>query len=154
MDGFVLPANAFDIAKRGLQFTVQGKFGATVTASKRFKVWANPTMTGQTVTNGVISGGSVSNVGAGVLLFDSGVQAGNNIGWSVLLQLFKIGSNGSNTQYAQAQPIYGTLHGGINLPTFPTLVENAPITFVITGSSQMSLASDVVLNFVEANAMN
>ncbi|PRC92670.1 hypothetical protein [Solimicrobium silvestre] len=154
LDGFVLPANAFDQAKRGLQLTFQGKFGATAN-NKRFKIWANPTIVGGSIVAGVNSGGSVSSVGAGALLFDSGVQTNNATGLAVLLQLFKYGVAGSNTQYSQAQPIFGTVHGGVSMPVFSTLVENAPINIVITGSSPTTgAAGDVVLNFSEVNAMN
>jgi hypothetical protein len=154
LDGFVLPALAFDIAKRGLQLSFQGKFGSTGN-NKRFRLWLNPTMAGQTVTAGVISGGTVTAAGAGVMLFDSGTQTGNNVGWALLTQLFKYGATGSNTQYAQSQPIFGTTHGGINLPTFSTIPENAAINVVVTGASLTTgAANDVVLNMTEANAMN
>lgn len=154
LDGFVLPANCFDVANRGLQLTFQGKYGATAN-NKRIKIWANPTIAGATTTNGVISGGTVTAVGSGVLLFDSGVQTGNAVGWSALVQLFKYGAAGSNTQFSQNQPINGTTHGGISNPVFSTLVENAPINIVVTGSSPTTgAAADVILNFTEINAMN
>lgn len=154
LDGFVMPANSFDIAKRGLQFSAQGKFAATAN-NKRFKVWANPAITGGTITNGVNVGGVVTGPGTGALLFDSGVQTGNNVGWAILLQIFKYGVASSNTQYVQGQPIYGTAHGGVLAPQFTTLVESAAINFVVTGSSPTTgAAGDVVLNFTEANAMN
>jgi hypothetical protein len=154
LDGFVLPANAFDVAKRGLCFTFMGKLGATAN-NKRIKIWLNPTMTNQSVTNGVISGGQVTAAGSGILLFDSGVQAGNNVGFQLMVNLFKYGANGSNTQYSQGTPVFGTTHGGINLPVFSTIPENANINVVITGSSPTTgAANDVVLNFSEANAMN
>jgi hypothetical protein len=154
LDGFVLPASAFDQAKRGLQLTFQGKFGATGN-NKKVRVWLNPTMSGQTVTAGVISGGTVTGAGAGVMLYDSTVQTGNNVGWSILAQLFKYGAAGSNTQYAQVQPIYGATHGGVTLPSFLTLTESAAINVVLTGSSSTTgAANDVIANFSEANAMN
>lgn len=154
LDGFVLPANAFDIAKRGLQLTFQGKFGATAN-NKKIRLWLNPTMSGQTVTNGVITGGTVTSAGSGVMLYDSTAQTGNAVGWAILAQLFKYGVAGSNTQYAQVQPIYGTTHGGVTTPTFTTLAENAAINVVLTGSSSTTgAANDVLLNFSEANAMN
>lgn len=154
LDGFVMPAGAFDVAKRGLQLTFQGKFGATGN-NKRVRLWLNPTMAGQTVTAGVISGGTVSGVGSGVLLFDSTTQTGNAVGWGFMTQLFKYGAAGSNTQYAQTQPIFGTAHGGITVPAFTTIPENAPINVVVTGASLTTgAAADVVLNFSEVNAMN
>lgn len=154
LDGFVLPAGAFDQARRGLMLTIQGKFGATAN-NKRIKVWANPTMSGQTVTAGVISGGTVTGVGSGALLLDSAVQTGNNVGFSMFGNWFKYGAAGSNTQYFQSSPIFGAAHGGISLPAFTTIPENAAINIVITGSSPTTGAvNDVVLNFTEANAMN
>ena len=154
LGGIVIAANAFDLSGRGLCVTAQGKLGATAN-NKRIKIWANPTMAGQTVTNGVISGGTVSGAGSGVLLFDSGVQTGNNVGWSLIGNWFKYGANGSNTQYFQGTPIFGTTHGGITLPSFTTLPENAQINLVLTGSSPTTgAANDVVSNFFEVNAMN
>jgi hypothetical protein len=154
LGGIVLAANAFDLSGRGLAVTAQGKLAANGN-NKRIKIWANPTMAGQAVTNGVISGGTVSGVGAGVLLFDSTVQTGNAVGWSMLGNWFKYGASGSNTQYFQGSPIFGTTHGGIVVPVFTTIAENAAINLVITGSSPTTgAANDVVLNFLEVNAMN
>lgn len=152
--GIGLDAGAFDVAGRGLCITAQGKFGAAAN-NKRFKLWANPAMSGQTVTAGVISGGTVTGAGSGVLLYDSGVQTGNNVGWSLIGNLFKYGAAGSNTQYFQAMPIFGATHGGITLPVFSTLTESAIINLVITGASPTTgAANDVVLTFFEVNAMN
>lgn len=154
LDGFVLPASAFDVAKRGLQLTFAGKFGATAN-NKKVRLWLNPNMSGQTVTNGVISGGTVTGAGSGVMAYDSTAQTGNAVGWSIMAQLFKYGSAGSNTQLFQLQPIYGATHGGVTAPSFLTLAENAAINVVITGSSSTTgAANDVVLNMSEANAMN
>jgi hypothetical protein len=154
--GVVIPAGAFDVAGRGLCVTAQGITGAT-TNNKRFKLWVNPTMSGQTTTNGVISGGSVS---AGTTICDSGTWVNgttpnNAAGWSAEANLFKYGAAGSNTQYAQGTPILGTLHGGILAPVFLTVTESAAITIVVTGSSYTTgAAGDVKLNFFEVNAMN
>ena len=154
LSGVVIAANAFDITGRGLAIQAQGKLGATAN-NKRIKIWANPTMAGQTVTNGVVSGGTVTGVGAGALLFDSGVQTGNAIGWEAFLEFFKYGAAGSNTQYFQSNPIFGTAHGGIGVPQFSTLPENAQISIVVTGSSPTTgAAGDVVLNMLQLNAMN
>jgi hypothetical protein len=154
--GIALDAGAFDIAGRGLCITGQGKLGATAN-NKRFRLWLNPAMSGQSVTNGVISGGQVTGAGSGVMAFDSGTGANalNNVGWSLMANLFKYGAGGSNTQYFQATPIYGTTHGGVGLPVFTTLAENAVMNIVLTGASQTTgAANDVVLNFFEINAMD
>ena len=153
LDGFVLPAGAFDIKGRGLLITAQGKF-ATNGNNKRIKIWANPTLAGSTTTAGVISGGTVSGVGSGVLLLDSGVLTDSNTGWSLLVNFFKYGAAGSNTQYYQGSVVHGTTHGGVNLPAFATQTESAAMNIVITGSSGSSGASDVVLNLFEVNASN
>jgi hypothetical protein len=160
LGGFVLAPNCFDgIGNRGLCITASGKTGAT-TNNKRAKLWLNPTMAGQAVTNGVISGGTVSGVGTGVLLADTGAWVNgttpnNAAGWQILVNLFKYGAAGSNTQYSQAQVITGTLHGGITPPLFPTQTEGSAWNFVVTGSSYTTgAANDVMLNFLEANAMN
>ena len=156
LTGVVIPAGAFDVAGRGLYITAQGVTGAT-TNNKRFKLWVNPTMSGQTTTNGVISGGTVS---AGTTICDSGTWVNgttpnNATGWSAQANLFKYGAAGSNTQYAQGMPILGTLHGGVLAPVFLTLTESAAITIVVTGSSYTTgAASDVKLTFFEVNAMN
>lgn len=152
LDGFVLPANSFDQAKRGIQFAFAGTFAATGN-NKKIRLWFNPTLAGQTVTNGVISGGTVTGAGSGVLAFDSTNQAGNNVGWQVGAQLFKYGAANSNTQFFVATPIFGTTHGGTSKPTFLTLTENAAINVVLTGSSDTA-ASDSILQWAEANAMN
>jgi hypothetical protein len=154
--GVVIPAGAFDVAGRGLCITAQGVTGAT-TNNKRFKLWANPTMSGQTTTNGVISGGTVT---AGTTICDSGAwvngtTANSGVGWSAMANLFKYGAAASNTQYAQGTPILGTLHGGILAPAFLTMTESATISIVVTGSSYTTgAANDVKLNFFEVNAMN
>ena len=154
LDGFVLPANAFDKANRQLLINFNGKF-ATNGNNKRVKVWLNPAMSGQTVTGGVISGGTVTGVGSGVLLFDSGTQTGSNIGWQVDCILCKYGALGSNTQFNQNSAIYGSTHSGTSLPAFTTIPENAAINIVVTGGSPTSsAANDVVLSYTEVNAMN
>lgn len=156
LGGFQLPALVFDLPGRGINLTFAGKLGATAN-NKRIKIWANPTLAGATVNpaTGVISGGSVTGAGAGILLLDSLVQTGNAVGWELLGSLFKFGVNGSNTQFFQGSPIFGATHGGVSVPAFPVLPENAAINIVITGSSPTTgAANDVVLSFIEANVMN
>lgn len=151
LDGFVLPANAFDQARRGMLLRFAGKFAANGN-NKRVKVFFNPTMSGQTVTNGVIAGGTVT---AGTAAFDSGVLTDNAAGFWIEGALFKYGAAGSNTQAAFFQSIHGATHAGIALPTFPTLNEAAAINCVITGSSPTTgAASDVALNFAAFQAFN
>jgi hypothetical protein len=152
--GFALPANVFDISGRGIFITAQGKTGATGN-NKKYRLWINPTMSGQTTTNNVITGGTVSGAGSGVMLLDSTVQTSNALGWSLQGNLFKYGAAGSNTQYFQGSIINAASHAGINTPSFLTQAENAVMNIVVTGSSSTTgAANDVILNFFEINAMN
>ena len=156
LGGVQLPAGCFDIAGRGLCITAQGITGAT-NNNKRFKIFVNPTLAGATITNGVISGGTAS---GGTVICDSGAwlngtTPNNAVGWSASSNIFKYGAPGSNTQYAQGCPILGTLHGGIMVPVYPAVTESAVINIVATGSSYTSgAANDIILNFLEVNAMN
>lgn len=157
--GIVLDAAAFDAAGRGLCVTVSGLTGAT-TNNKRFKMWINPTTSGTTITNGVISGGTVTAAGSGALIADSGTWVNattpnNAAGWQSMVQLFKYGAAGSNTQYSQAQNILGTLHGGIAAPVMLTQSEAASMSIIVTGASYTTgAANDLKANFFEVNAMN
>lgn len=86
---------------------------------------------------------------------DSQVQTGNAVGWQMVLNWFKYGAAGANTQFSQGSPIFGTTHGGIGVPVLSTLAENAAINLVFTGSSPTTgAANDVVLNLIEINALN
>jgi hypothetical protein len=154
LGGVQLPAGVFDVLGRGIAITAAGKSGATANAGKGIKLWANPTMAGQTISGGVISGGTVTGAGAGVKLLDSGATAINNKGWQLNGNLFKYGAAGSNTQWFQGSTILDITHGGVILPLLTTLPENAPINLVLTGNSAQSGAADIVLQFLELNAMN
>lgn len=157
LGGWVLPAGCLDVAGRGLMISAQGMTGATVN-NKRFKMFLNPTMTGQTVSpGGVITGGHVT---AGTPVVDSGAwvngtTANSGVGWNAVLDLFKYGAAGSNTQFAQGSPILGVLHGGVSPTQLLTLPENASISIVVTGSSYTTgAAGDLILQLLEINAMN
>jgi len=153
LGGIVIPANAFDKSGRGLCITASGKFAANG-QNKRYRLWLNPTLAGNSVANGIISGGNAV-VGPGVLLLDSGTQTGNGVGWQLSGNLFKYGAAGSNTQFFQGSPVNGATHGGILTPVFSTMDETSAMTLVVTGASQTSgSANDTVLNFFEVNAMN
>ena len=85
----------------------------------------------------------------------NGTTPNSAVGWSAVLDLFKYGGAGSNTQYAQGSPVLGTLHGGINPSQFLTLTESAAINIVVTGSSYTTgAAGDLLLQFLQVNAMN
>lgn len=152
LGGFQLPASVLDQAGRQIQVTAQGMLGATVN-NKRYRIWLNPTMSGQTVNaDGSISGGTVT---AGTPAVDSGTQTGNGVGWLASLMLTKYGAAGSNTQKVQGQFITGATHGGITASQALTLPENAVINIVVTGASQTTgAASDVKLEQLTVTGSN
>lgn len=156
LGGIALQAGVLAAFGQGLVISAMGITGAT-TNNKRFKIFINPTMSGQTVTNGVISGGTVS---AGTPVCDSGAWANGTTansaaGWAALAWFFKYGAAGSNTQFVQGQAITGTLNTGIQAPQFLTLTESAAINIVVTGSSYTTgAASDVKLDFLEVTGFN
>ena len=154
LGGIVVQAGAFDVAGRGLVIQAQGKTGATGN-NKRYRLWINPTMSGQTVTSGVISGGTVTGAGSGVLLVDSGTQTGNGVAWGIFGTFMKYGAAAANTQFFQSSIINGTTHGGLAVPQFTTQSEAATMSFVITGASQTTgAANDVLLNYFVVAASN
>jgi hypothetical protein len=157
LGGVQVPASAFDVLGRAVNVLAQGVTGAT-TNNKRFKVFVNPTMSGQTVNaDGSISGGTVT---AGTPICDSGAWVNattpnNAAGWQAGLTMMKYGAGGSNTQIAQGFAILGTLHGGIQASQAATLGENAPINIVVTGSSYTTgAAGDVKLQMLQIGASN
>lgn len=161
--GIQLQAGAFDIAGRGLMIAASGKFGATVTGNVVISLYINPAMSGQTVTNGVISGGTVTGTGTGVIIGTQALTAGAGVivaanGWQLLSQLFKYGAAGSNTQYSQSSFINGTgstlPHTGIQAPVFSTQAENAIMNIVLAASSSNSTANEVILNCLEFTGFN
>jgi len=154
LDGFVMPAGAFDVANRQLMINFNGSFGAN-NNSKRVKVWINPNMSGQTIANGVITGGTVTGVGSGALIFDTGVVTTNNGGWQIDVVLCKYGATGSNTQYTIGQGMTGAIHLGSSLPVYTTINEANAMNILVTGASPTTgAANDVVLGYTEINAMN
>lgn len=153
--GFQIPANMFDQAGRELVLTALGNFAATAN-NKRYKVWVNPTMSGQTVNaDNSITGGTVTGVGTGVLCLDSGVQTVNNGGWNAQVQITKFGAAGSNTQQYQTQNINGGTHNGCSPAQALNQAENAAMNIVITGASPTTgAANDVTLNQFALNWCN
>jgi hypothetical protein len=143
---YTLPASSFDVAGRGLCITAQGSTGST-TNNKRVKLWFNATISGAAVTGGNV----IADTGPWV----NTTIPNNNVGWQLMANVFKSGATGSNTQYAQGTVILGGIHGGINLPVFPTAVESGAIVIAVTGSSYTTgTANDVVASWFEVNAMN
>ncbi|MDB5306210.1 MAG: hypothetical protein JWO38_412 [Gemmataceae bacterium] len=153
--GCQIPANVFDVAFRQLSIAFQGQTGATAN-NKRFKLFVNPTMAGQTVSAaGIISGGTVT---AGTPICDSGTwtATNNNVAFQGGAQITKYGAGGSNTQMTgQVFAILGSTHGGAQAGQALTLPENAVINIVITGSSYTTgAAGDVKLQTATVTGSN
>jgi hypothetical protein len=141
---YTLPANSFDgIGNRGLGLTAQGSFGAT-TNSKTIKIIANPA---SAVVGSVVGAG-------GTVVATTGVVATNGSGWVLAANIFKYGAPGSNTQMGLHQASQmGPAVTPLQATSLITAVESGPIIFAITANCA-TLGNDVVLNFIEANALN
>lgn len=137
-----IPANAFDIANRGIAILVAGN--APNNNAKTWKVIINPT---SPTLGATVSGGTT-------IATMTATGAGSTGGVQLQANLFKYGAAGSNTQIAlheagQAGSILGTL----TAPTLTTFPENAPIVVAITGNATTG-TGDVVFNFLQIFAMN
>ena len=140
---YSIPANSFDVAGRGISITASGSFAANGN-TKECKIIFNPStaVVGSTVGTG------------GTTIADTGASSGNNVGWALYANVFKVGANGSNTQYAQETgTVVGATHGGMGVPVYPTATESGAILVAVTGNATTT-ATDIKLNFVEINAMN
>ena len=140
---YSLPANAFDIAGRGLSVFAQGSV-ANNTNAKRIKIYYGCTtaVVGSTVTGGTVVAdtGSYSTTGAA--------------GWSLEANIFKSGANGSNTQVAlHASAQIGSVNGSLLVPSAVTAPENAAILVAVTGNATTT-ATDIGLSLFVVNAMN
>ena len=139
---FSLPANSFNIAGRGVSITAAGSFGATAN-NKTIKIIFNATTA---VVGSAVTGGTT--------VATTGVVATNTGGWLIGANAFKAGAAGSNTQVATSNgTITGVSHGGTTPPTFPVAVESGPILIAVTGNAAVAV-TDIVLNWLEINAMN
>ncbi len=142
---FTLSPNAFDGAagtNRGLNIAVSGSFGATGN-NKEVKIWWGCTT--------AIVGSAVT---GGVAVADSGVVTTNGGGWALMANIFKYGAPNSNTQlgvHTQAQ--MGAVVSALLAPVNLTATENAAIIIAVTGNAT-TVTSDIVLNWVDINAMN
>ena len=143
---YSIPANALDGfsgTNRGLTITAAGTFANNANTKTAKIIFAPATaVVGSTVGTG------------GMTLATTGATSAGNVGWSLSANVFKVGAANSNTQYAQEMGvIIGTNHGGMGVAVYPTATENAPILIAITGNAATATA-DILLNFVEVNAMN
>jgi hypothetical protein len=130
---FALPTGSFDQANRQVNIFANGKFAANGN-NKRVKIWWGTTT--QTVG---------SAVAGGTLIFDSGVQTGNAVGWQAQAQVTKYGANASNTQQSCSSGMAGATHLGSGLPVSLTAVESGAINVTLTGASPTSSAASDVL---------
>lgn len=138
---YTLPANAFDLAGRGISITAAGSFAATGN-NKRLRIVFNATTA---VVGSTVTGGSI--------ICDTGTIAQNGGGWQLMASVFKYGAAGSNTQIGiHNQAIVSTAVAPVS-PSLITAVESGAILIAVTGNATTA-ASDIVFNFLEVNAMN
>jgi hypothetical protein len=141
---FTLPANAFDVASRGINISAAGSF-ANNAHTKDCKIIFNPStaVVGSTVGSG------------GTTIADTGsFSTAANVGWSLEANVYKYGAAGSNTQlgiHAAAQ--IGATVGTLLIPTLITATESGAILIAITGNAGTT-ATDILLNFAELFLMN
>lgn len=123
---FALPANAFDLAARGMWIYAFGTYANnTDTKAARCRF------------------GASINIAA---------ATGQNVGWATELLVFK---NGASSQIANGQTISGTTHGGTTLPLAGTETDTAPITIKVTGQdSSTATASSVTCSGCMMTFMN
>lgn len=140
---YSLPANAFDIANRGITITAAGAF-ASNTHSKDCKIIVNPTAA---VVGSTVGGG-------GTTICDTGAVTTNGTGWQLMGSVFKYGAAASNTQlgiHNQAQ--IGAAVASMLAPSLITAVESSAILIAVTGNA-LTTTTDILFNWLEVNAMN
>ena len=140
---YTLPANAFDVAGRGISIQANGSVAANGN-TKRLKLIVNPStaVVGSTVGTG------------GTTICDTGNSTANGVGWSLGGEVFKYGAAGSNTQQAyHAQAQMGTAISSMLSPTNMTAAENGAILIALTGNATTT-ATDIVANLFTVQFMN
>lgn len=141
---FSLPANAFDIAGRGINILAMGSF-ANNTNTKTVKIIYNPATA--VVGSTVGAGGTTIATGASSTTAAAG-------GWSLEANVYKYGAPGSNTQLGLHTAFQsGNAVGALSSPSALTATEGSPILIAITGNAA-TLATDIALNFLEVFATN
>lgn len=139
---YTLPANAFDVAGRGLTISAMGSFAATGN-NKRVKIIFNATtaVVGSTVTGGTT-------------VADTGTVATSGGGWCLCAGVFKTGAAGSNTQMAiHQQAQVGAAVAALVAPAATAAVENASILVAVTGNAATA-TTDITFSMFEANWTN
>jgi hypothetical protein len=143
LQSWVIPANIFDIAGRGMQLTVMGSVANNVN-SKRIKIIAGCTTA--TVGSAVTGGTTIADSGA--------YTTAGAAGFQLAAQIFKTGAGGSNTQIALHQSsTIGATSGALVVPSALTLNESASWILAVTGNA-VTTNTDIVLNFAELFVTN
>lgn len=127
---YPLPANALDVAGRGVKITAWGKFAA-IGDNKRVRLYFGATM-----------------------VADSGIVTDNGTGWSLEAIVVK---TGSNLQIAQGKGSHGSTSLGSGTPTTPTEVDTAVIVIKCTGEfagTGTDSANEVLGQFFQVEALN
>lgn len=141
---YIIPANSFDIAGRGVSITAQGSVGNNAN-TKTLKMIFNPS----TAT----VGGTVGSGGTTIASLTVSGTAGAP-GFILLANIYKYGAAGSNTQKALHESAQaGTTVGQLVAPSLLTATESSPITIAVTGNAA-TVVSDIGLDFLQVNAMN
>ena len=141
---YAIPANAFDVAGRGITITAQGSFGGT-TNNKRIKI--------------IIGTGTLGTVGSvvpanGTVIGDTGTVSTNGSGFVLTASVFKYGAAGSNTQVGlhQQSQVAGSVTPLVATSALAN-IENQTINIAITANCT-TLGNDVTLSLAEVNAVN
>lgn len=137
---YSLPANAFDVAGRGINVQAAGS-SVNNGNTKRMKIIYNATtaVVGQAVTGGTV-------------IADSGAITTAGGGWSLTANVFK--ASAANTQLSIHEAAQaGSVIGPLVAPSTTTAPENAAILIAVTGNAA-SATTDITFNFLDVNAMN
>ncbi len=139
---YSLPANSLVANGQGLNIIAQGSFAANGnTKDVKIIFGCTTAVVGSTVTGGTT-------------IADTAAVTTNGGGWAIEANVFKYGAANSNTQIGLHQQVQvGGAVAALLAPGLTTATENAPILIAITGNATTS-AADIVLNFLEINAMN
>lgn len=140
---YLIPANYFDSAGRGVIVTATGTMGANAN-NKRIKLWFNA------------SGSVGGTIGGGTLMSDTGVitASGSVGGWVVSGSVFKRGAAGANTQTViGGSSAAATTVGTVVANADTTAVENAAIIIAVTGNVGTALP-DIALNSLIVTGAN
>lgn len=140
---FTIPANAFDVANRGIILEAVGAFASnTNTKTLKVIVGATTPTVGSAVTDGttIATLANSTTAGAGGFALDAAI--------------FKYGAAAANTQIGlMLRAVSGNANAGLAAPTALTQTESSPITLALTGNAATT-ATDIALNLFRIFAMN